>query len=402
MKKALLFLPVLFLICASARATNYYLAANGNDGNSGTSTSSPWKTLSKLNSFFNSLKAGDNIYLNRGDVFYGSLTVTKSGSSGSPITISAYGSGANPVITGFTTVTSWTNLGSNIWESSSAVSSLSTCNIVVINGVNTPMGRYPNTGWLTYQSHSGTTSITSNQLSGSTNWTGAESVTRIIRWTLQRDKIKSQSGGTITFAGSGNAPTDGYGFFIQNDIRTLDVSNEWYYNPSTKKIRVYHQGTPTNVQMATIDELILTNGANYITFDHIDFKGPNSNMFENRNCKYITAQNCIFLFAGQKAMLINGKVSYNEIMIIDNNVFSDNNDNAMNFSSYSANTWVKNNTINNTGMIPGAGSNDQNSYDAIDLVGQNSIVEYNKISNTGHIAIGMRQSDGMIARYNYI
>src|ERR1700712_4185143 len=112
------FLTLLFLILGfSVNATTYYISTSGNDANNGTSTSTPWKTLTKLNSFFSSLKPGDNVLLNRGNVFYGSITVNKNGSSGAPITIGAYGTGAQPVVTGFTTVSSWTNLGSNIWES---------------------------------------------------------------------------------------------------------------------------------------------------------------------------------------------------------------------------------------------------------------------------------------------
>ena len=117
------FFSLLFAtFCLTANATTYYLSASGNDSNNGTSASTPWQTLSKLNSSFSSFKAGDQILLNRGDIFYGTLTINQSGSSSSPIMISAYGSGANPVITGFTTVSNWTNLGSNIWESSSTVS----------------------------------------------------------------------------------------------------------------------------------------------------------------------------------------------------------------------------------------------------------------------------------------
>src|ERR1035438_7407924 len=117
MKKNLTLLFSVLAICITSKATDYYVAANGSDANNGTSTSTPWKTLSKLNSFFSSLKPGDNVYFNRGDDFYGAIIVNKSGSSSSPITISAYGSGADPVVTGFTTVTAWTNLGNNIWES---------------------------------------------------------------------------------------------------------------------------------------------------------------------------------------------------------------------------------------------------------------------------------------------
>src|SRR5450432_3768689 len=114
-----LFLLTFIILCLKANATTYYFSASGNDANNGTSTSTPWKTLSKLNSFFSSLKAGDYILFNRGDVFYGSIIPTKSGISGSTITLGVYGKGANPVISGFTNVNSWTNLGANIWESTS-------------------------------------------------------------------------------------------------------------------------------------------------------------------------------------------------------------------------------------------------------------------------------------------
>ena len=203
--------------------------------------------------------------------------------------------------------------------------------MVVINGVNTAMGRYPNTGFLTYQSHSGTTSITSSSLSGSPNWTGAELVVRTIRWILERQKITSQSGGKLTYSGSSDTPTDGYGFFIQNDARTLDAQNEWYYNPSTKKIRVYSTSAPTNVQVSTIDRLSYTNGYNYITFDNIDFEGANTSALENQNSKYITVQNCSFNFSGRYGIYINNQVSANESMTISNNAFNNNTENALSF-----------------------------------------------------------------------
>ena len=143
--KSLLLLAFVIL-SVTANATTYYFSATGNDANNGTSASTPWKTLNKLNSVFSSLNPGDNVLFNRGDVFYGKITISKSGTAASRFTIGAYGTGAQPIITGFTTVSAWTNLGDNIWESTTAISTLPTCNVVLINGVNTAMGRYPNTG----------------------------------------------------------------------------------------------------------------------------------------------------------------------------------------------------------------------------------------------------------------
>ncbi len=96
---AAIILSYLFVAALPARATTFYIAAAGNDSNVGTDTGHPWKTIAKVNGA--TFLPGDSILFNRGDAWYGtSLTVPSSGSSGSPITFGAYGSGANPIIKG--------------------------------------------------------------------------------------------------------------------------------------------------------------------------------------------------------------------------------------------------------------------------------------------------------------
>lgn len=392
---------LIFLINAALMpvTNHYYVSASGSDSNSGTSSASPFLTIAKVNSL--SLVPGDIVSFNGGDTFYGTLNITHSGSAGNSITYNSYGTG-NATITGFTTVSAWTNLGSNIWESTGAVSTLSTCNMVVINGVNTPMGRYPNTGYLPYQSHSGNTSITSSSLTGTPNWTGAQLVMRSIRWMLERNPITSQSGGTLTYTGGSSAGTNGYGFFIQNDVRTLDTTNEWYYNPATKKIRIYSTTMPTNVEVPAIEELVLNNKASFITYDHIDFRGANSYLFENRDGKSVIVQRCSFIFSGITGYFVSGYNSTKDEQTINNCVFSDNNEHAMDLTDYTGRSLVQYNNINNTNIIPGTGSTSQGAGDAINLKGNGSVAEYNTINNTGHIAINISNTDGLTARYNYI
>ena len=132
---------LLLLACFfnSASATNYYFSSvSGDDSRTATqakSSSTPWKTLSKLNSFFSSLQPGDSVLFKRGETFYGSITVSKSGSSSLPIVIGAYGSGNRPVITSFVTLGNWVSKGNGVWESYN--SSLgSVLNMVILNGVN--------------------------------------------------------------------------------------------------------------------------------------------------------------------------------------------------------------------------------------------------------------------------
>src|SRR5674476_666125 len=144
-------LSILIVQCSILSfATTYYVSNSGNDSNSGLTTILAWKTLANVNAL--TFKAGDQILFQKGDTFYGTITVKNSGSAGNPITFGAYGTGANPIIRGFTNVTAWTNLGGNIWESTEAVSVLTNCNMVIINGANTAMGRTPNTGYYTVDS----------------------------------------------------------------------------------------------------------------------------------------------------------------------------------------------------------------------------------------------------------
>src|SRR4051794_6877824 len=99
----------------SANAKNYYFSSSQGDDNRSSSqaqnSSTPWRSIDKLNSYFKYLQPGDKIYFKSGDTFYGAIYTTRSGSSSSPITFSSYGSGSKPVISGLTTVTSWNYLG---------------------------------------------------------------------------------------------------------------------------------------------------------------------------------------------------------------------------------------------------------------------------------------------------
>src|SRR5450759_47406 len=163
-----LFLLPFIIFGLTANATNYYFSVTGNDANTGTSTSTPWQTLAEFNSVFSSRSPGDSLLFKRGDTFYGSLVISRSGSAGLPMIIGAYGTGAKPIITGLVTLTGWTSSGGGIYQSD-CPSCKTTDNMVVMNGVQQAIGRYTNTGYLTFESASGNSSITDNELTGTPN-----------------------------------------------------------------------------------------------------------------------------------------------------------------------------------------------------------------------------------------
>lgn len=400
--KLFLFLSLVFL-GINAQATDYYISVYGSDANNGTSSSTPWRTLDKLNASFGSLNPGDRVLLNRGEVFYGSINPTKSGSSGAPITIGAYGSGAKPVVTGFTNVTSWNNLGGNVWESTDAVSSLAYTNMVAVNGVNTAMGRWPNstgpnTGYLTIKSNSGSNSLTGSGLSG-TNWTGADIVIRKEKWALERGNITGQSGSTIYYNdATGWGTKDGYGFFIQNDARTLDLPGEWYYNSSSKKIRIYSTSYPGDVKVATIQNLVNMNRISYITFDNLAFSGSNSDALYCVNYgTNLLVQNCDISFAGGSAIYT----------IMNYTTAKYNNINYTNYAgirTFEPNAVIQYNTITNTNMFEGM--EDQASSiswqsSGITTSGENSIINNNQIITCGYSGIKFDGRNTMV-KNNFI
>jgi parallel beta-helix repeat protein len=389
-------------------ASSYYVSNSGNDSNSGLTEALAWKTLAKVNAA--SFKPGDQILFKRGDAFYGSLNVSTSGTFGNRITYGAFGTGANPIITGFTTVSAWTNLGNNIWESINAVSTLSTCNMVAINGVNTPMGRYPNisnvvgenAGYLTrvYDAVSKTT-VKNDALTGTPDWTGATLVTRTHRTRLDRTTITSQSGSVITFSPAILNLGSKAGFFIQNDIRTLDTQNEWYFNPTTKKISVYSTSQPTDVKVASVKDLLLLS-KDYITIENLTFSGANEigiSRFpatEFPHINYLVIQNCSVFFSGRDGIYL----QYIDNLIVNNNIIHDSNGVGL-VINRDTNVSVTNNDIKNSGIIRGAhwaGG----AYAGLAILYGNAInIEGNSIVNTGNNGINFNSSQTTI-KNNYV
>jgi len=94
--------------------TVYYVdATNGNNSNSGTSLSTAWKTIDKVNN--SSFIPGDSILFKKGEQWREVLEPPSSGTSGNRITFGSYGSGDEPIINGADLVNSWTYDGSNVW-----------------------------------------------------------------------------------------------------------------------------------------------------------------------------------------------------------------------------------------------------------------------------------------------
>jgi len=384
-------LALLYAISLSSyigtRANNYYFSSSKGDDSRNSSQaqspSTPWKTIARLNSFFSNLKAGDSVLFDRGEIFYGAINVKKSGTAALPIVLSCYGRGNAPVISAFAALSAWAPLGGGIYESACPSCTL-TDKVLIINGNLQALGRYPNSSYLDYQSHNDNHSISDKNLPDSPNWTRADIVIKKNHWIIDRSNIVSQTAGVLNYAsGTSSTPTDHYGYFIENDPRTLDQFGEWYFDSSRKKIRVFFgDKIPRShlVKSSAENILVNLNGQNFIHFDNLSFEGANISTFRIINSKNITVQNCSINISGTDAIDASGS----PYLKIENCLIDHSLNDAINLDIGCIFATIRNNMIRNTGLFPGMGESGTGSYQAVSVFGDNSIVEFNEIDSTGY------------------
>lgn len=82
----------------SIGSTTYFISPNGNDNNTGTDSTVPWQSLTKVNA--TTFAPGDRILLESGGVWNDTLCPKGSGKAGAPIVIDKYGGLPRPRING--------------------------------------------------------------------------------------------------------------------------------------------------------------------------------------------------------------------------------------------------------------------------------------------------------------
>ncbi|SHN02783.1 Por secretion system C-terminal sorting domain-containing protein [Cyclobacterium lianum] len=393
----LLLLLVTIAIPAVSHGASYYFSQqNGNDSRSfsqAQNPDTPWKSIEKLNAIFPSLKPGDKVLFRRGETFFGTIVMSNSGTSTSPIVIGAYGSGDMPVITGLVDIKNWKSVGNGIYESVQSGLKAQATNMVVINDKDKEMGRYPNSdsknkGYLTYES-TGWNSITDKDLSSWPNWTGAEVVIRKIYWILDRHKITSHSGNTIKYASNSETayqPKAEFGYFIQNHIKTLDQEGEWYYDAKNAKINVFfgsESPSQNKVQVATLNSLLTqVKRVDYVTIENLYFKGANSNAIELSTGKNIIIRNSKVAFAGVNG--INAEGNHN--LLLENNAVLNIHNSGLELKSCD-HAVIKNNLIQDIQLLPGMGKSGDGSGFGIFSPNDDNLIEGNRIINSGYVGI---------------
>jgi hypothetical protein len=438
--------------------TYYFSSSAGNDSRTSTqaqNSATPWQSISKHNSTV--FAAGDVVSFARGDVFFGALVPGGSGSSGNVITYTSHGNGAEPLITGLSTLTSWTATGNaRIYYAAVDVPRL---NIVIIDGVLKGMGRYPNSSYLQYTDHvvnvisvlnfaalpSKTVGVDGPdwnlylaQDSGiKYRWNGAsysaftypfgvgtqgvfgatvaslpfdptdyEGVVRKDRYYVDRQKIIARSGSWLNVGRDTNwgnndqNATNNNGFFIQGGLSCLDTDGDWFYDSVLKRLYVYFSGTPTGrvVQASLFASGMNLSSMAYLTMNNIKISGYNSNGIDTSYGGHFNISTCIMDYIGGNA--IEGINGAGFITIHANNMSKCHNG-AVNFYNVD-NVTVTDNIVDTINPIQGMGKSGDAAGNGLHFYGNNQTVTGNRVTNCGFNGISFFAGNNLLVENNFV
>ncbi|KZS38855.1 hypothetical protein AWE51_14840 [Aquimarina aggregata] len=412
---------IVFLVCLGINAglaqKNFYVSSSGNDLNNGTSPSTPWKTVAKVNSNKGSFVAGDVINFNRGDVFYGSLDLKgKSGNFGSPIVVKSYGSGKQAVIRAARKLNNWTRHNGNIWKTNLGKIDNARTSSLFLDNVAQQIGREPNFnitdgGYRTISSHTSNNrsiSESSNLPYVANRFRGGEITIRTTDDNVKVETITSHSGKTVNFNLSRpndsfeNKIEDNFGYFFQNHVNTLDKNGEWAHDINAGILYLYTTTNPNNlnVEIPSGENAININNGKYFRIQNLRFEGGLSQTLLMSGSSNITVTGC-YLYNGNQYLTLGYTLTN---INFSNNVLDQSNNLGLRWENISGVTF-SNNKIRNIGMRSGMGARSFIGYSGIRFYGRSgglpNIIEKNTLEGIGYHALQFG-GDNFKIRYNDI
>lgn len=376
--------------------TYYFSSSQGNDQFSKTqaqSKNSPWNSIEKLNLIIPLLKPKDIILFKCGDIFIGHIQLKNLPPF---VQFGAYGSGDKPIITSLESNLNWENLGGNIFKVN-LENNLEELHVVLSGNELLEMGRYPNTntknsGYLVIEKVDDGEIKQASQKSGK-DFTGAEIVIRKNNWIIDRHPLIWHLEDTYTFTDSQSSylPIEGFGFFIQNHIETLDREGEWYYDKREKQLYLYSEKPLDAISVVSEKNLLSINNCQNLKFSDIHFKGSNEALASIENSKNITLQNCIFSESG-----IYGVYAFStDSLKIDNSEFTNHLNGGVFLRWNDKNTSITNCSFFNTFPYAGMGQNGDMQGQAIYMSehSEAGFIDSNNFKNSGYIAINFNGSN---------
>lgn len=365
--------------------TTYYVSSNGNDSNSGTSASSPWRTMDRAQQIVSSLLPGDKILFERGGTYRGQLSLTRSGTQGQPIEISDYGAGELPIISGNVLTSSWMQYSGSIYRTPVSMG----VKYLFSNGSFQTLARTPNSGWFRVMTSSKTQLTSPDIVQGNDYWTGGELVLRTTNWCYENATITANTGNSLTYSSFVYNPGNyAWGFFLRNKLAALDMEGEWYHDVNAGMLYFWAPNgvDPSSLSMeaGVFDYGVKVGSWSFpisnISISNIRFTGQKkAGVKTEGGCQYISVLNCEF------TKLYHGVDSYSgNFNRYDNNRFW--NTYATAVHALDNNTSVNYNKLDDIALIAGSGETFFGYY-GIQVGGSNNVVRGNRLNNIGYSGI---------------
>jgi hypothetical protein len=390
----------LTLFAYTVTATTYYVSSSkGNDSNPGTSKELPWSSLTRVNNFYK-LNPGDSILFKKGDNWNGTLRVNASGTKENQIYYGSYGNGDKPVIYGSEEILEWIQYSNNIYKASYKKS----INQLFIDGKRSKAARSPNKGYYLINSVQNSTQFFCSDLDNNIDYSGAKWIGRTNPWVFQTKNIVASNNKTLRM---NSVPEENLdvkeGFFLCNKIEFLDSPGEWYKDDLTNTVYLWtNKGdSPSNyvIRGSVNDYGFILTEKKYITISGLDFQHSANIAINVIDCENIIIDNNHILSPDGRGINFGGK---NSTCTISNNIIEGANHHGIKI--YSSNSILTNNQIYNTAIFDNLGLTGMGvetlAGRAIDIEGDDNIISYNRIVNSGYIGIGFTKRN--IVEYNVI
>jgi hypothetical protein len=305
----LFFFSLFLLASVFAGARNYYVSSShGNDANSGDAPANPIRTINAVNEMM--LLPGDSVFFRRGDVFRGQLNIRQSGNTTQPIVITAYGTGAPPVIKGSEPIdAAWSVYNRNVYKANVNFKPW----FVFVNDQWHTIARSPNKGYFTItktnSTDPGSKQIGVDELKGKTDVEGAYVSVRTNGWSVVTRKATgfNRETGEIMldkdrkgdYAGVAPGYESGYGIILSDKLQYLDASREFFYDSlqHVLYLQTYNNASPSGlIEGSVYDYGIRLNGpVKNIVIAGIDFRQQRmAGIFLPDKNERITIDRCSF------------------------------------------------------------------------------------------------------------
>jgi parallel beta-helix repeat protein len=407
-------------------ATYYVSSSSGNDANEGTSETSMWQTLNKLNEVI--FEDNSTILFKRGDVFRGTISLKRKPQN---LTFGAYGSGDNPVIAGSVQITGWTPtkhkaLGRNVYEADVSVfiqkdekGVENTIEQLFVNGKLMTIARYPNVdspadkNWLKVGAGAGKDAFTDPELAAYSKpdgyWKGATLRIRDYSWTYTVREITNyrRKNGKLTVTNLGDQLPE-WGYFLDGKLEELDHPGEWYYDAKAKKVYLY---PPTSADPNT--DLIegstykvglsISNKKDHAVAENITFRHATQTGVQIVASSHVTLRNCHFDHN------VTGITIWDSPdVLIQNNTFDHQFKVAILLLASKGfdvkDSVIEKNQITNTAMYPAYGVRYDGIYEGMGIIafGKAYTMRQNTIEDTGHIGIYLKAEGHHLVENNVI